>query len=284
MPDQPDPASELFDPVAEVFDAVADTYDNVGVEFFRPIARGLVDALAPRPGERALDVGCGRGAVLFPLADAVAPGGAVTAIDLAPQMVAATAADVAAAGLDPDHVAVDVRQGDAMAPDVAPDSVDVVASSLVLFFLPDPAAALAAWREVLVEGGRLGVTTFGAHSEAWHAVDGVFAPYLPTGIPDPRNMSAETPFGSDAGMERLVAGAGFTDVRTESWTISLRFDDVDHWHRWSWSVGQRRMWLLVPEDERAAVRARAAEHLEATRDADGRIGFDQVIRYTLARR
>ena len=37
-----DPESP-FDPVAEVFDAVADTYDNVGVEFFRPIARRLVD-------------------------------------------------------------------------------------------------------------------------------------------------------------------------------------------------------------------------------------------------
>jgi ubiquinone/menaquinone biosynthesis C-methylase UbiE len=272
------------DPVAEVFDAVADTYDNVGVEFFRPVARGLVDALAPRPGERALDVGCGRGAVLFPLAEAVAPGGAVTAIDLAPQMVAATAADVAAADLDPGHVAVDVRHGDAMSPDVPPGSVDLIASSLVLFFLPDPAAALSAWRQLLVPGGRVGVTTFGAHSDAWHAVDGVFARYLPTGLPDPRNMGTDTPFGSDAGMERLLAGAGFSDVRTESWTISLRFDDADQWHRWSWSVGQRRMWLLVPEHERDAVRAQAAEHLEATRDPHGRIGFDQVIRYTLARR
>lgn len=278
-----DPASP-FDPVAEVFDAVADTYDNVGVEFFRPIARRLVDELAPRPGERALDVGCGRGAVLFPLAEAVAPGGAVTAIDVAPLMVAATAADVAAAAFDPDHVRVEVRRGDAMAPDVDPGSVDLIASSLVLFFLPDPAAALVAWRRLLADGGRVGVATFGTHSETWHAVDGVFAPYLPTGLPDPRNMTADTPLGSDAGMEQLLAGAGFTDVRTISWTTSLRFDDADHWHRWSWSVGQRRMWLLVPEDERPAVRARAAEHLEATRDASGRIGFDQVIRYTLARR
>ena len=140
-----DPTSP-FDPVAEVFDAVADTYDNVGVEFFRPIAHGLVRELAPRPGERALDVGCGRGAVLFPLAEAVAPGGTVTGIDLAPLMVAATAADVAAAAFDPDHVTVEVRQGDATAPDVAPGSVDLIASSLVLFFLPDPRAALAAWR------------------------------------------------------------------------------------------------------------------------------------------
>ncbi|MEZ5179130.1 MAG: methyltransferase domain-containing protein [Acidimicrobiales bacterium] len=270
-------------PVADLFDAVADTYDNVGVDFMQPIARGLVEALAPQPGERALDVGCGA-AALFPLAEAVAPGGRVTAIDLAPRMVAATAADVAAAGLDPEHVAVEVRVGDAMAPDVEPGSVDLVASSLVLFFLPDPAAALAAWRQLLVAGGRVGVSTFGAHSAAWHDVDGVFAPYLPPGLPDPRNMGPDSPFGSDAGVEGLLAEAGFDDVRTETWTVPLRFADADQWHRWSWSVGQRRMWLLVPEAERAEVRARAETALEATRDDQGRIGFDQVVRYTLARR
>ncbi len=272
------------DPVAQAFDAVADTYDNVGVDFFGPVAQGLVDALEPAPGERALDVGCGRGAVLFRLAEAVSPGGTVTAIDLAPRMVAATATDVAASALDPGRVTVDVRHGDAMAPDLPSTSLDLVASSLVLFFLPDPTAALAAWRDLLVPGGRVGVSTFGTHSEAWSAVDSVFAPYVPADLPDPRNMAADSPFGSDAGTERLLAGAGFTDVGTTSRTIAVRFDDADQWHRWSWSVGQRRMWLLVPEEERPAVRARATEHLEATRDEHGRIGFDQVVRYTLARR
>ena len=34
--------------VAQLFDAVADTYDAVGVDFFEPIAAGLVAELAPR--------------------------------------------------------------------------------------------------------------------------------------------------------------------------------------------------------------------------------------------
>jgi ubiquinone/menaquinone biosynthesis C-methylase UbiE len=149
--------------IAALFDSVADTYDAVGVDLFQPVAAGLVRALEPRPGERALDVGCGRGAVLFPLAEAVTNSGSVTGIDLAPRMVEATAADVARAGLS----WVDVVVGDATAPAVPPSSFDVVASSLVLFFLPDPLEALRAWREALVDGGRIGVSTFGAYDEQW---------------------------------------------------------------------------------------------------------------------
>ena len=48
-----------------LFDAVADSYDQVGVDFFQPIADGLVTELDPQPGERALDLGCWRGAALL---------------------------------------------------------------------------------------------------------------------------------------------------------------------------------------------------------------------------
>ena len=56
--------------VAGLFDLVADTYDQVGVDFFAPIAKLLIDALAPQPGEDALDVGCGPGAATLLLARA----------------------------------------------------------------------------------------------------------------------------------------------------------------------------------------------------------------------
>src|SRR5689334_11165547 len=58
-----------------LFDAVADSYDQVGVDFFQPIAAGLVAELDPQPGERALDLGCGRGAALLPIARAVGSAG-----------------------------------------------------------------------------------------------------------------------------------------------------------------------------------------------------------------
>src|SRR5689334_8168775 len=123
--------------IITIFDEAADTYDNVGVDFIRPIAAELVRAVTPRPGDRVPDVGCGAGAVLLPVAEAVGPHGHVTGIDLAPGMVARTAA--AATGLD----AVTVELGDAQAPAYPPESFDLITSGLVLFFLPDPPAALA---------------------------------------------------------------------------------------------------------------------------------------------
>lgn len=265
--------------VRATFDKVADTYGSVGVDFFGPIATGLVAELAVQPGERVLDVGCGRGAALLPLAEAAGATGHVTGIDLSPRMVELTEADVRAAGL---AGSVDVRVGDAQEPGVAEGSIDVVASSLVLFFLPDPAAALAAWRRTLVDGGRVGVSTFGPFNEEWD-VDLVFRPYVPDHLPDPR-FRVGGPFASDEAMEELVAGAGFTDVRTVTTTVASRFVDADEWYRWSLSAGQRRIWDSIPDAERDAVRADAAGRLEACRRPDGKMGFDQGVRYTLARR
>ena len=80
--------------VAAVFDRVADTYESVGVPWFAPIAQGLVDLVAPRPAETAVDVGCGRGAVLFPLARAVGSAGRVVGVDLSPRMIELTGQEV----------------------------------------------------------------------------------------------------------------------------------------------------------------------------------------------
>ena len=264
--------------VAGLFDRTAETYDNVGVDLFQPVAQLLLAELAPQPGERGLDIGCGRGAVLFPLARALGPAGRAVGIDLAPRMVEGVRADAADLGLD-----VDVRVDDAQEPALDEGPFDLIASSLVLFFLPDPLAALRAWRTRLVPGGRLGISSFGGHSPEWHVVDEVFRPYLPKGMADPRTQPKDSPFASDEGVEGLFGSAGLTEIRTVTAVLPVRFADKDQWHRWTWSVGQRRMWEAVPEEERPAVRSAAYARLDQCRDDQGRIGFDQGLRFTVGR-
>lgn len=266
------------DGIAGVFDRAAATYDDVGVPWFEPIAAGLVEELAVAPGERVLDIGCGRGAALAPLARATGASGYALGIDLAPLMVALTARDLA--GLPQ----VEVRVDDARAPALDPTSFDVVASCLVLFFLPDPAGALRAWAELLRPGGRLGVTTFGAQDEAWRAVDALFDPYLPPGMLDARTSGQRGPFASDAGMTDLCVDAGLVDVGTAHRTVEASFRDPEHVLEFSWSHGQRAMWEAVPPAGRDALRSDLLAALRGLRDASGRIVFAQDVRHTLARR
>ena len=264
--------------IAGVFDRAAGTYDDVGVPWFRPIAQGLVEELAVQPGERVLDIGCGRGAALIPLALAAGPAGSVLGIDLAPGMVERTARDVS-------HLPqVEVRVADASAPGLPPASYDVIASSLVLFFLPDPGAAVRTWTELLVPGGRLGVTTFGPQDDRWHKLDALFDPYLPQAMLDARTSGRRGPFGSDEGVARLLSDAGLTDVRTARRTVTATFRDAEHLLRFSWSHGQRAMWEAVPETEHEALRRRIGEEARTYGDASGSFSFSQQIRHTLGRR
>lgn len=262
--------------IGGIFDRVADTYDAVGVPWFTPIAAGLVDELAIEPGERVLDIGCGRGAALRPIALAIGPGGRAVGIDLAPRMVELTASDLA------DLPQVEVLVGDAQAPDFAPESFDVVAASLVLFFMPDPAAALRAWAELVVPDGRIGVTTFGAQDERWRAVDEVFVPYLPPAMLDARTSGRSGPFATDAGMEELFAGAGITQVRTVTRQVEAVLRDAEHLLAFTWSHGQRAMWEAVPPEARDDVREQIVA-LATDLTTDGRIALGQQVRYTLGR-
>jgi SAM-dependent methyltransferase len=269
------------DPVARVratFDAIADDYDQSGVPFFGPAAEGLVEALDPQQGERVLDIGCGRGAATSLLARAVLPTGAVDAIDLSPAMVEHTRAFLAAQGYDARAEVMDA--GD---PDLPPSSYDLVASSLVLFFLPDPAAALARWVALLAPGGRIGLATFGEEHPAWSAVNALFRPWLPPAMLDPKAVGPDAPFASDAGMEALLHGAGATAVTTVTRRVSVPWGDVDGWKTFSMSTGQRAMWAMVPAQERDGLEARAAEILADARDETGRVVVWQDMRYTLGR-
>jgi len=270
---RPVPPAQRRARVAAVFDRVARGYDQDGVPWFTPIARRLVDELAPMPGERALDLGCGRGAALFALAGRVGPTGRVTGIDLAPRMVAATGADVRSRRL----AQVDLHVMDAAAPRLPESAYDLAVASFVLFFLPAPVAALRAWRRLLVPGGRLGVSTFAEHRAGW--LDEVFRPYLA----EP-GFAAGSPFDTDGGVERLVTAAGFTEVRTTSFELDVRFAGLEQWQAWSRSHGQLAVWDLIPPGEVPAVRAAAAQRLAGFRAPDGSFCLTHRIRLTLARR
>jgi SAM-dependent methyltransferase len=110
----------------------------------------LVAALAPRPGERWLDVATGTGAVAIRAARA---GAKVTGVDIAPRMIATATRLAAAAGV---HARFDLGDAERLA---YPDgSFDVVSSAQGVVFALDPPAAARELARVCRPGGRVGLT------------------------------------------------------------------------------------------------------------------------------
>lgn len=274
-----DQRSDMREAIAGLFSRSSETYDAVGVDFFSVFGRNLVEDAGISEGERVLDIGTGRGAVLFPAAEAVGPSGSVHAIDLATGMVERTTEVVHELGLT--NVTVQVM--DAQEPDLGAQRFDAVLSSLVIFFLPDPAAAVARWRDLISPGGRLGITTFAGDDDRLAWIDRLFKPFIPPQLARPQVMDENAPFFSTANVERLLATSGLGDATTVIREHDIVFDNPRHWIRWSWSHGQRMFWEHVPEDQRERVEAEAVAHLEEIQEPDGSVVMKQPVRYTVAR-
>lgn len=263
--------------IAGVFDRAAATYDRVGVDFFGPAGQLLVQATAPQPGERVLDLGCGRGASALPSAERVGPTGTVRAIDLAPAMVEALREQ--AAGL----AWLQAEVGDAELP--PPGPFDVVQAGLALFFLPDLSAALDRYREVLAPGGRLGFTWFGLPDPDWEPVFEALSSVLPSDQRIARRPGADGPFASVEAMEDLLGGRGWRHVTTSRAELAVRVRDADHWFAWCWSQGYR---TILERIEAAGELPRARTLIEPLLHELGQrrggLAWRAVIHVTTARR
>jgi ubiquinone/menaquinone biosynthesis C-methylase UbiE len=122
-------------------------------------------ALAPRTGERVLDVGSGPGFVAGAIAEAVGSTGAVSGVDISEAMLAAARSHCARQSW------VEFRHADAKQLPFADDSFDAVISTQVLEYVPDVTAAIAEIHRVLRPGGRIVVVATDWDSIVWHSPD-----------------------------------------------------------------------------------------------------------------
>jgi SAM-dependent methyltransferase len=138
--------------VREEWDRQADAFDDEPDHGLRdPGVRAAWDALLspllPAPPATVLDLGCGTGSLSVLLAER---GYDVTGVDLSPRMVQRAGAKAA------EHqVSVRLLVGDASHPRGVADGYRVVLARHLLWALPEPAAALDRWSDLLAPGGTL---------------------------------------------------------------------------------------------------------------------------------
>ena len=118
-------------------------------EELAPDSAVLLDRVGLRPGDRAIDLGCGPRGVIDLLAERVAPGGRVVGLDADPAHVAMASEFVASRGLG----TVEVVRGDARHTGLEAGSFDLVHTRTLLITVPQPAAVLEEMVRLARPGG-----------------------------------------------------------------------------------------------------------------------------------
>jgi ubiquinone/menaquinone biosynthesis C-methylase UbiE len=127
-----------------------DAYDRHVGRYARALAPGLLREAGVAPGMRALDVGCGPGAVTGALTE-ILGADHVAAVDPSEPFVAACRERVPGA---------DVRIGTAEALPFADTTFDAVLCQLVINFIPDAPGAVREMRRVARAGATIGAAVW----------------------------------------------------------------------------------------------------------------------------
>jgi SAM-dependent methyltransferase len=236
-------------------------YERYMGEWSRLAGETFLDWLAPKPGLRWLDVGCGNGAFTELLVGRCAP--------LSVHGIDPSEAQLAFARTRPAARDARFSRGDAMALPFPDDAFDAAVMPLVIFFVPDPAKGVAEMARVVCPGGVVaayawdmegGGFPYGTLKEEMRGL-GVAAPTEPR--PDASRMDV---------MRELWAGAGLGAVEMREITVRRTFADFDdYWTtvRGGPSVGPQL--AVMASDDLARLRARVRARLPA--DVTGRITY-----------
>lgn len=208
----------MSDPVgAATFRAPADAYDRHIGRYGRELARALIEAAELAPGDRALDVGCGPGALTGEL---VAMLGAerVAAVDPSLPFVEACRQR---------HPGVDVRHGTGEALPFEDAAFDHALAQLVINFMTDPHAGVRELRRVTRHGGTVAAAVWDYAGEMtllrrfWDAATAL----------DPSARALDEghsmPFCTAAELHDLWAGAGLPEARVTEVVVSAGYEDFD---------------------------------------------------------
>jgi SAM-dependent methyltransferase len=221
----------------------------------------FLDWLAPKPGLRWLDVGCGNGAFTEMLVERCAP--------VSIQGIDPSEEQLAFARTRPASRVAQFRQGDAMAQPFPDDTFDVAVMPLVIFFVPDPAKGVAEMARVVCPGGAVS-------AYAWDMIGGGF-PYEPL-LAEMRTMGVAVPVPPSPGASRIAAmmdlwtGADLDAVETREITVQRTFADFDDY--WTTILGAPSVGpklAVMASKDIAVLKARMRARLPA--DAAGRITY-----------
>ena len=229
-----------------------------------PAGAAGLKALAARPGERILDLGCGSGATTIELCRAVGPDGAVTGVDISLDQVAAARTRLG-------NERAEFVVGNAETWPFAAATYDALFSRFGCMFFGDPPAAYVNIRRALRPDARVVLVVWrNLKLNPWAAIPmRVGAKVL--GQAEPPAPGTPGPFGwaDPAIFQPILEGAGFTGLEWAEQPVMLPVGEagpetpLERATSMLMRIGPLARRLKgVPEETRAIISSRLAPELE----------------------
>jgi ubiquinone/menaquinone biosynthesis C-methylase UbiE len=232
------------------------------------VSATMVDALAPQPGDRVLELAAGPGDTGFMAAELIAPGGTLISSDGAEAMLEVSRARAAA-----QHISnVEFRQLELEWIDLDTASVDGVLCRWGIMLIADPESAAREIRRVLKPGGRAALAVWDTpESNPWATIPRQALVALGHLEPPDPAIPNQFSLAGDGQLEELLAGAGFLEVKVAPVAMQRAFESLDQYLaetlEMSPSLGATAAQLS--DSERAAIRERVADLARPFTDDDG---------------
>jgi len=198
------------------FVVAADAYDRFMGRYSVPLAPQLVDLASIAGGQRALDVGCGPGALTAELVARLGPE-AVSAVDPSEPFVEAARER---------HPGVSVQEAAAEELPFEDGAFDATLAQLVVHFMADPVAGLREMARVTSEGGVVAACVWdhaggqGPLSVFWQA-----AHELDPDVEDETQLAG----AREGHLAQLFEAAGLDGVEQSTLQVSVEHPSFEDW-------------------------------------------------------
>jgi SAM-dependent methyltransferase len=255
---------------ARTFGVAGATYDAFMGRYSRPLADEFADAAGVSPGQRALDVGCGPGALTAALVSRLGVD-AVAACDPASGFVTECAAR---------HPGVRVEVGRAESIPFETASFDHALAQLVLHFVSEPEVAVSEMMRVVRPGGWVSACVWD-FAEGMEMLRAFWDAALQID-PDAPDEARTLRFGRSGEIAALFEAAGMVDVVESTLRVSSQYAGFDElWDGFLAGVGPAGAYCSALDDD-ARERLRAAL-FHRLGEPSGSLRLHAVTRYAVAR-
>lgn len=240
-----------------------------------PFADKVLEAAAIRPGERALDIGCGAGALTLAATARSSGQAGSLGVDVSEPLLALARKRAADAGSPSRFEHADASLYEAQ------DKLDLMISRFGVMFFEEPSAAFANIRAQIRAGGRMAFM-------CWQGLplnDWAFAPFqaalpLLKEAPPTPDPTAPGPFAfADKNrLTQLLSDAGWKDITIDSFEprMALPGDDVESSAEFMLQLGPLSRLIAEQDLDPASIKQAVINRLSESVEADGRVAMQSA--------